>query len=471
MKNKFIFFLLLTVTLAFFTSCDSNGGFQLPFSGGDDAKNKTAIEIYEAAEAKMKKLDSYTVTGGIDLGMSVYGKSIVIESDIVTKTQTTEDGKLLYWEETNTTSTYDETVSKQLFVEGFQDEYMYQYYSDDETSTELRSLISTENYKEYMKSKADDIDFGIDDFTKQEKKDVDNGWKLIFSELSPNKGIEYLNDTFAFSDVDLGVSVKDVTIIFTVNSDYYFTDMYMEFIFESDAESDEGAIVQQPKMIAEESYSGFNSTVVEKRNITNFNLVSDLRCIDKAADAFDKLLRSERIDFTIKAPNSINSAYTEIYDVNYLLSNGKPTYVMLIELKSATGVASEASITYSDGKKIVTSNGAASTQESDDLIEKATIRSLLLPIRFDAKRVRSITTDGEALVFEMKATKQETEQLLGGAAHGGSYECDFIISVLYDGDMIKEYSYNIVVRRITTTGVGIVLNVKYTVPELSYDAD
>jgi hypothetical protein len=144
---------------------------------------------------------------------------------------------------------------------------------------------------------------------------------------------------------------------------------------------------------------------------------------------------------------------------------------MLIELKSATGVASEASITYSGGKKIVTSNGAASTQESDDLTEKAAIRSLLLPIRFDAKRVRSITTDGEALVFEMKATKQETEQLLGGAAHGGSYECDFIISVLYDGDMIKEYSYNIVVRRITTTGVGIVLNVKYTVPELSYDAD
>ena len=238
MKNKIIFFLLLTVTLAFFTSCDSSGdGFQLPFlGGGDDTKNKTAIEIYEAAEAKMEELDSYTVTAGIDLGMTVYGKSIVVESDIVTKTQTTEEGKFLYWEETNTTSTYDETVSKQLFVKGFQDEYMYQYYSDDKTSTELRSLVSTENYKEYMKSRTDDVDFDIDDFAKQEKKVVDNGWKLIFSELAPDKGIEYINDTVGFSDLNLDISVKDITVIFTVNSDYYVTDMYMEILFKSDAE-------------------------------------------------------------------------------------------------------------------------------------------------------------------------------------------------------------------------------------------
>ena len=346
---------------------------------------------------------------------------------------------------------------------------MYQYYSDDEMNTELCSPISTENYKEYMKTK-EELAFEISDFAKQEKKVVDNGWKLIFSDLSSEGGLDYLKDILDFSALDLDISVEDVNVTVTVNSDYYLTDMYLEVVFKNNDESGESA-EQLPKMIAEERYSGFNCSVVEKINVTNFNIVSDLRCIDKAADAFRELTDSKETNFTLSVPNSTNSAYTEIYDVNYSLSNGKLTYVMMITLKSATGVASEASITYSGGKKIVTSGGMASTQESDDITEKAFIRYLILPLEFDAHRVYDVTTDSDgAVVFKIEATEQQIEQLLGSGLRS-KYTCEFIVSVLFDGDMIKEYRYEIIISYSNWSGTGIVSRTKYTVTDLSYEAD
>ena len=470
MKNKFIFFLLLTVTLAFFTSCEMNeADFGNPFSSGsDDAKNKTAIEIYEAAEAKMESLDSYTVTAKIALGMTWLGKPLVVETEGVAITQTTDEGKFLYYEKADTSSSYDEKVERDRFVNGFQDEYMYQYYSNGEMNTELCSPISTEDYKEYMKTK-DDSAFEIYDFAKQEKKVVDNGWKLIFSDLSSEGGLDYLKDILDFSALELDISVEDVNVTVTVNSDYYLTDMYLEVVFKNNDESDESA-EQLPKMIAEERYSGFNCSVVEKINVTNFNIVSDLRCIDKAADAFRELTDSKETNFTLSVPNSTNSAYTEIYDVNYSLSNGKLTYVMMITLKSATGVASEASITYSGGKKIVTSGNMASTQESDDFTEKAFIRYLILPLEFDASRVYEVTTDKDgAVVFKIEATEKQIKQLLGGTPNS-KYTGEFVISVVFEGDMIKEYRYEILLRKMSLSG-SIVSHTKYTVTDLSYEAD
>ena len=171
MKVKIVFFLALAVMLAFFTSCEMNeADFGNPFSSGsDDAKNKTAIEIYEAAEAKMESLDSYTVTAKIALGMTLLGKPMVVETDGVAIIQTTDEGNFLYYEKTDTTSSYDETVDKNSFVAGFQDEYMYQYYSNGEMNTELCSPISTEDYKEYMKTK-EELAFEISDFAKQESE-------------------------------------------------------------------------------------------------------------------------------------------------------------------------------------------------------------------------------------------------------------------------------------------------------------
>jgi hypothetical protein len=245
--------------------------------------------------------------------------------------------------------------------------------------------------------------------------------------------------------------------------------MYLEVVFKNNDESGESA-EQLPKMIAEERYSGFNCSVVEKINVTNFNIVSDLRCIDKAADAFRELTDSKETNFTLSVPNSTNSAYTEIYDVNCSMSNGKLTYVMMITLKSATGVASEASITYSGGKKIVTSGGMASTQESDDFTEKAFIRYLILPLEFDAHRVYEVTTDKDgAVVFKIEATEKQIKQLLGGTPNS-KYTGEFVISVVFEGDMIKEYRYEIQLRKMSLSG-SIVSHTKYTVTDLSYEAD
>lgn len=472
MKAKI--FLILVITLAFFTSCEASDiDFPFPFLGeSDDLKNKTPIEIYEAAEEKINSLDSYTLSAQISIEVTVLGKLITVESESVAISQTTDEGKFLYQEKTNTTSTYDGNVYREEFSHGFQDEYMYQYYSNDVTNTQLCSPISTHNYKEYMKNKDEQM-FDIANFEKQEKESIDGGWKLIFSDLSSDAELEYLKKILDFSDFGLDVSLEDISAIFTVDSDGYFTDMHLEFIFKSNEESESGADEQQlPKLIAEASYSGLNQSVVEKRNITNFTRVSDLRCLDKASDAFGNLLNSEKIDFTLTTPNRLNSAYTEIYNVNYSLNNGKPTYVMLIEVKSATGIASEASITYSAGKKIVTSNGAASIQESDDTTEKATIKSLVLPFSFNSQRVRNITTnESGATVFEIVATKQQTEQLLGEASQSWNYKCEFSVSVVYDGDMIKEYEYMILVRQLSGGGIGVVSSTVYNITELSYDVD
>ena len=475
MKKSYLVLVVVAMftTLIIATSCNKN-------ETTDDLSNlsneEKAVKIFNLMNDKMNALDSYTCSSVAAFDMMFNDKPMNIEFDAEVMYQRNNED-LVYIEEITSVSEYDGKRDGYGMIKGFQDGKMHRRYVSNDMNIELYSSISADDFIKYLNEQEGSYGtiLKASNFENCSVQDENGDWRLMFSKVTSSEMVDDLKDEMDLSLISDYLVIDDIIMTVWVSSDYYCKKIIFQPVFKLDeAEED----ISEPTMSITLEYTKLNSTVAKKEDINSYNEVYDLRDLERVSKAVRDLYKSEEIAFKYTGYKPTTDAtikeIQEIDTVDYSLKNGKPTYVIFSTIPD-TG--KELTITYSSGKKIITSGNAANTLESNDEAEKQFIRSFMFPLGIDTNCVYNISEAQSGIyILSFKATNEQKKQILGKNAYK-NYDLDFWISVTYDGDVIKKYSAQITVKHgykgddfISNSQAGrVVSHNRYMVEDIVYN--
>ena len=387
-KTVRIISLLLSLVIIFFalTSCGGPNYGYLSFL----PEELRAAKIIEIINNRIEEADSYTTKSQalVDGMVGDYGLHFTMITD-----EKYDGIKLPHPTKINTVSYYYDYTSDELnyvmtVVDGYQDGQLFRKVErNGRLIGRLTSVATKEEFIEYNELMTSD-DFVIE----YEKTDLEctkskNGSWIIKTTIVPKANNLSVKDYELITD---GYEVETVDITVTVDGDFESWKYKLEYNFKKiDGYDEEVTDKYNPSVTIDITVSDINSTVVEKVDLSVYNIIPDVALLSKIDHSIlDKLQQSEgNINITLKSQFTYagrSSEATEFDKVTY--SNGDDGFYYSIMAKSGSITKK---IVYRDGIK--TTNGEENI--SSDYYEMNFIASLMTGGLYNELLVTNVTQD------------------------------------------------------------------------------
>ena len=430
---KFVSVVLLLILIFFtFTSCGGvKYGYLLLLPN-----ELRAASILEIINTRIEEADSYMLTAKTKIDGMVGDLDVTSESIVVEKFSGLNSvhpmkisrGSYEY------DYFYDQRDLKVDIIEGYQYGQFYRHVTTDGGfESKLTSPATKEEFEEYndaMLSEGVVINPEIDKVTS--KREMDGSW-VVSATITDLTGIKDIDD---FESMTTGYKVSALEINITAKKDFSEWETRIDLIFEK-IEGYNARITDRYTASVEmvSTYSNFNSINVEKQDLSDYCICSDLRLISKISNQLDDKLDIPEGSFEIALEQKgtlgrYNVMQLEkdvvefgndekgfFYSADYITSD-KRTWVKYIE-----------------GKKVENGNQT----ESSDIEEKSYLTAMFTSGFFNEQYISLIETDPNdpsKHIFTLVMTKDVLRMINNGEKtfDNGSIKITFTMS----GDRVTE---------------------------------
>jgi len=462
--------LLMCLTVsAVFVACKTEDTGEAPNTDGSDESTQEteapqdlnqleeplrALEVFKLVDQNMTAVKTYAMDTELNMTGTMMGQNVSAKGLIETVC-TNQNDVYAYYSKSNTT-VHMKDLNTEVVVsntEGFFDGRMFISEEANGVATKLYSSISAKDYMAFRESQdaMDDTALNLENLdlasadasgTRSCVQKDDGAWELSFSDFSDVYVKEFAKlvvDVFGGESDDY--TLADVKLTMAVTSDFYCSEMQVEFLFEKK----EGSQAELPVCSANVVYRDLGTASVKEVDLSDYKKIGDLRVYYILTNELDNYLENGGY-FKLKLDNrtsfdSDNQRYVETAVGKIGVTDGK----FFFDVK-ATGGGEQYKIAYSDGRQTITFEDNSAV--SEDMVEaeaKAFIKGLLDPAALTLSNIADIKlTDAENGVYEIElispdfSSLDETIKELRGTIENKSGS---ITLTIVDGRLVK-YAYD-----------------------------
>lgn len=215
---------------------------------------------------------------------------------------------------------YDNTVTS---IEGFTDEYAFRSVDTGAFKSMFKSPLTPFDISRYNENSSDRT--SIPRFMLSSEKGDDGSWVVTISELDDEVVRSLSMDV---SSIIPGYYITSCTIVLTVNKDFtsWTNEIFYTFEQIEGYEFPDG-FFYRPVISTKNTFSDFNSTVVEEVDLTDYTLIDNVGIIDRISeDLLNKALKSYGKFYTNATHTLVYGSKSgkveEKFDVEYGVKDG-----------------------------------------------------------------------------------------------------------------------------------------------------
>lgn len=425
--------------------------FLLALSSCEKPDNRTVAEKIDDA---MNQLESYTVSGTIDMTVYVQKQKISASGKSKDILSNLSSDDCYVYSKTNLTYVISEkTATFYDELKAYHNGNAFLYTEEDGKGHGVYSPLSREDFLKYYQGEftaAEDID--IFNCSHQTYTENENGSTYILLSGYSDEFIDDYLGKMGIVDGMIDDKIADIEITIKVNSKFCVTQMSMHFVFEDDEDA-----ATAPAIDVKMFFSDYNCAAIEtdELNVENYNEILDIRLVDEFDDMISDLEESENNSFTLTTSQKVRGqTSSEKDEISYGIEDGKYFYNARAELTKYT-----CDIAYRDGQQTTTitiySNSGVldtdtNTVEQSELEAKAFINQFINSTGYDARYVEGIekTDDGRYKVSLLpvdESSYRALAQSLRGSYQSSTHAIYFTVEdgkiLKMDGEIVIYYSY------------------------------
>ena len=349
--------LLLTASLLVFTvGCGGDGDDaekeyidwrSLDFDSMDPTERAGMLQ--RVADQEMELLDSYTASAETGFTCTVNGieATATINAEISCQGQTSGNYSQRNYSKAKVSAAGQTSIA--ILTDGYQDGYMFKRTSIDSYGSNLKSAISVNDYREYLKVRSSDmidIPNGNELQCTASSKKTEGGWRVSLSGFD-SEYMESVNELMGVTEL-MGKSViTDIELNIYITQDMIYDRIEMNYVVDG---NEENFSMDKCDLV----FSDINATEVKRSAIEGYNEVYDLRLIDALEKELDAIKKSESGSFELEITQSVSNGFlgskltTETDKVNYTITDGKINFTCDADIDG-----DKYTISYKDGERTV----------------------------------------------------------------------------------------------------------------------
>ena len=375
--KKLVFLFVLILAAFCFTSCGSKK-FE------DMTPAEQAEFLFIKSDEILSNATSYEVVVDATATIEVSGQSVGLDINSSSVIYGIGSDDLFHRQTVDTSVTVAGTTVTAQVVEGYEQGYMYQKYTEGKyDAIRHKSVISPEDYMLFLADSADDmlgvdaVDFGEFDvsvgengrYTVKLSSCSEVGREEIFNDMI---GTELLNDT----------KVVDLVVTAVITGSYYPVSMDMEFILE-DGQS----------LLCSGHFYSINKVEApaEDTKLNSYNEVPDLRILHYLETELKERKAQKNGNFKLDAfyeDSNLGSSIKAVYSTD---EDGKLSFTLTMKDYNSSGnKVAEAEINYKNGYMNIISGKYENKQKLDEASATATLHNYLDPFSFDKYTIEKV---------------------------------------------------------------------------------
>ena len=386
---------LLVVAVLQFTGC-GNGEINWQKMDLESMESEKRAEILEkAAEQEMNKLDSYTRRLELEFGLTVGSVCTKAYSTMQLQEANRNSDNYQYKEISTNKIVVGDTRHTTTTLEGFQDGEMYRKHEEGLNKIMLRSDVSKEDFIANLQANSDSIDSILErdgfTYTRQSEK-AEDGWLIKISGCSDNF-IRTLEREMNLITLYPDGFLEDVEVDVYVTAQMLFRKIEVRFITKEDVDfSTYKFEVAKFRLY----YEKLNETEVRDEDISEYEVVTNLRVLDVIENGLGTIKNSENGRLTLFLSQTVSGAkeleLKENSVISYKLEDGKINYTC-----ESTVNDEKILLTFEDGVKkkfAISDDGEQKLKDRERVTngsQIAFIESLIEIFPFDKDRIKSFT--------------------------------------------------------------------------------
>lgn len=266
--------------------------------------------LEETTDSISETLQSYTVGMTVSARGEVQGMPLVVSGGGTLRAVRTDD-EVFYYEETTEHMEMGNGQYKQDVVlkSGFVDGKMFSYQSTDGEGRGVYSEIAAADWMAHMKEKNKDSVLTLSEKTVQDVTltTSEDGYEAKFSSFT-QEGLAEVKRAYGSLESLMGTAPSDVEITIATTAEKLPLRMKICFVYDENADGD------APEMIIEGTYTDLNQTEPVSVSLDGYTKVSDLRVVERADRALDRLKKASAATFLCTEACTVYQGTREIAD-------------------------------------------------------------------------------------------------------------------------------------------------------------